>query len=818
MKTTKRRFSSPISLSCALMLVALCLSRPDAVVGQWTTPTPPDTNISNTNTGNVGVGTPSPGYKLEVATSTDKPQIRFGLGQGDSGGYLYSNGFAHATLSAGTSWNGGWIAKSMSASFLEFNMGETRFYGNGGLSTGSAYTPTERMRITAYGNVGIGTATPLNLLTVSGSDSSTTAGNSAALRLVNTNATINNTTAIKFSTPDSAGAIVSSGMIGTINTNRTSGSAAGDLFFSTANLGSATEKMRITGGGNVGIGTGSPGGLLNLVKNQATGTELRINNSDAAGLLGLYLNGGFAQPLGGFVQYNNTTGGKNLFVSTGGADPLYLGTDGTPRLTVLPTSGNVGIGTVAPTTRLDVAGQIRSSTGGYKFPDGTVQTTAAMGGASQWSNSSNNIFFNTGTVGIGAASPAAPLFVTGNEPSIDYATLRVKPTVTHGGIVIDSANNTSQAHLRFFKSGVPKWQFRVPFQDGVEDFRLYSWTSASDVLSITPSGKVGIGLNAPLYSLDVNGGTNGFRAKATTISSGDAIAVFENSSGIQAIVRGNGNIGIGATAPAVKLAIGGNGANITFTDAWIENNLHVQGNETLAQGGRARMRVGTAWGYAGLYAETSSTSVANDLVLGSGSGKVRVGPGGAIVQSFVVPNGNVGIGTGAVTPSEKLEVVGNISVTGTGNITALGTITGGTINAKYQDVAEWVQSSQILSAGTVVVLDHTQSNQVVASSRAYDTSVAGVISLQPGIALGERGAGKVLVATTGRVKIKVDATSGPIRIGDLLVTSDKVGVARKSEPLSLGGVAIHRPGTLIGKALEPLAGGTGEILVLLSLQ
>jgi hypothetical protein len=40
----------------------------------------------------------------------------------------------------------------------------------------------------------------------------------------------------------------------------------------------------------------------------------------------------------------------------------------------------------------------------------------------------------------------------------------------------------------------------------------------------------------------------------------------------------------------------------------------------------------------------------------------------------------------------------------------------------------------------------------------------------------------------------------------------------KSEPLDLGGVKIHRPGTLIGKALEPLAKGQGEILVLLSLQ
>jgi hypothetical protein len=40
----------------------------------------------------------------------------------------------------------------------------------------------------------------------------------------------------------------------------------------------------------------------------------------------------------------------------------------------------------------------------------------------------------------------------------------------------------------------------------------------------------------------------------------------------------------------------------------------------------------------------------------------------------------------------------------------------------------------------------------------------------------------------------------------------------KSVPVEIGGVRIHRPGTLIGKALEPLEKGTGEILVLLSLQ
>src|SRR5205814_7199786 len=151
---------------------------------------------------------------------------------------------------------------------------------------------------------------------------------------------------------------------------------------------------------------------------------------------------------------------------------------------------------------------------------------------------------------------------------------------------------------------------------------------------------------------------------------------------------------------------------------------------------------------------------------------------------------------------QKLHVAGNINVTATA--TEAGDITiAGTVHAKYQDIAEWVPASEQLSAGTVVVLDSTKSNQVTSSSVSYDTRVAGVVSEQPGIALGEKSVNKVLVATTGRVRVKVDASKGAIHIGDLLVTSDIPGVARKSEPIEFAGRKIHMPGTLIGKALEP---------------
>jgi hypothetical protein len=173
-------------------------------------------------------------------------------------------------------------------------------------------------------------------------------------------------------------------------------------------------------------------------------------------------------------------------------------------------------------------------------------------------------------------------------------------------------------------------------------------------------------------------------------------------------------------------------------------------------------------------------------------------------QRMTIDNtGRVGIGT--TTPGALLDVNGAVNVSGN-------------IAAKYQDVAEWVPSDPDLGSGTVVVLSANKANHVTESKSAYDTKIAGVVSEHPGLILGEPSDGKSKIATTGRVRVKVDATKHPVRIGDLLVTSNTPGYAMYSEPVHLGGVKIHRPGTIIGKALEPLRSGRGEILVLLSLQ
>lgn len=160
-----------------------------------------------------------------------------------------------------------------------------------------------------------------------------------------------------------------------------------------------------------------------------------------------------------------------------------------------------------------------------------------------------------------------------------------------------------------------------------------------------------------------------------------------------------------------------------------------------------------------------------------------------------------------------------LQISGSGAVSISGSLTvDGSVTSKYQDVAEWVAAVGDLSAGTVVIVAPEKMNFVTASFEAYDTRVAGVVSAQPGMILGEAGPSKVMVATTGRVRVHVDATQVPVRAGDLLVSSAKPGMAMKSESININGVQFHRPGTVIGKALEPLETGEGDILVLLSLQ
>jgi hypothetical protein len=341
-------------------------------------------------------------------------------------------------------------------------------------------------------------------------------------------------------------------------------------------------------------------------------------------------------------------------------------------------------------------------------------------------------------------------------------------------------------------------------------------------------GRIGIGIANPPSQLAntsaniVDGASNGMAAGQAfrwganesgyvfglkqSSAAGDAMGVLVNIAGVgvqrvftaassntdRFVVQGNGNIGIGVSSPPSQLA------NTT-------SNI-LDGVSNGMSAGQAFRWAANESGYVFGLKQSSTAGDAMGVVVniaGTGAQRILSAVSGNTDRLVVQGNGNVGVGVSS--PTSKLHVVGDGHFTGDVTVD-------GNIAAKYQDVAEWVESAHRLDDGTIVIIDSRHPNQVIASATAYDTRVAGAVSRQPGVVLGERGDTKSLVAQSGRVRIKVDARYGAIRIGDLLVTSSTPGYAMRVGPRRA------KPGTILGKALEELPSGQGEILALLTLQ
>ncbi|TKJ30053.1 MAG: hypothetical protein CEE40_06540 [Chloroflexi bacterium B3_Chlor] len=128
------------------------------------------------------------------------------------------------------------------------------------------------------------------------------------------------------------------------------------------------------------------------------------------------------------------------------------------------------------------------------------------------------------------------------------------------------------------------------------------------------------------------------------------------------------------------------------------------------------------------------------------------------------------------------------------------------------DFAEALPAAEGLAPGAVLVVG--PDGRLQQSHVPYAANVAGVYSTRPsyvgnGQFLGQDG--YVPVTLMGLVPVKASAENGPIRPGDLLVASSTPAHAMRAGD-------NPQVGTVIGKALEPLEVGTGEIQMLVTLQ
>jgi hypothetical protein len=156
---------------------------------------------------------------------------------------------------------------------------------------------------------------------------------------------------------------------------------------------------------------------------------------------------------------------------------------------------------------------------------------------------------------------------------------------------------------------------------------------------------------------------------------------------------------------------------------------------------------------------------------------------------------------------------------------------GGDQALELGDVVAFSGMSAPLEAGGPPVI------QVVGTKDANSTAVAGVVysrfnietvnGIDPAnlldgqevtpdgpVAPGEY----LLIVVQGPAQVKASALAGPIQPGDLLSSAGQAGYAAKAVEITFGEAEIAMPGTVLGKALEPLDDGNALIYIYVTLQ
>ena len=170
----------------------------------------------------------------------------------------------------------------------------------------------------------------------------------------------------------------------------------------------------------------------------------------------------------------------------------------------------------------------------------------------------------------------------------------------------------------------------------------------------------------------------------------------------------------------------------------------------------------------------------------------------------VVPTRDIDFRVGGTTPAV-------FSVSSDGDVLMDRTLYSAALATGSADVAEWVNVSEPVEPGDVLEFDPENPAQYRKARGGCSSLVAGVVSTEPGVVLGELTVGeRALLALVGIVPVKACDEGGPIVVGDLLVTASIPGYVRRWNSETDWGCPI------VGKALAPLVGREGLILVLLT--
>lgn len=570
--------------------------------------------------GNVGIGTTSPTTKLEISGNFVANKGTLFVDGLNTHGYITANS-NNILYEVGYLWDRSSVIKWYN--YLPTNSNDLAWFSPGG----------EKMRITAAGNVGIGTTAPSEKLAVNGNILAT----KEALGGYTVDSGYALTTPSIFAENAAFGAGVTGGLLstksGSINAKELC--INGDCKTNWASV-AGTSQWTITGNdiysnntGKVGIGTASPGARLDVADMIRTTAYSTIPTSGT----------------GIEIGYNSTYGQINSYNRTGGAYvPLRI--DGLTLALNSGSTGNVGIGTATPGAKLDVTGQVMFGSAsetlgiGKNLIFGQISAGTLNGNLMLLQNPVNpadefridnlgNVYIN-GTIKIAGGTPGAGYVLK----SIDTAG-NAAWAPESGGIGGSGAVNYVP---KFTPDGATLGNSIIQEYNGRIGIGAAALSSGSKVLISDLNGDASL----KITDARANGATVFFGAGGSFGEIGvDGNNSFRiNTNGLNRIVvTGAGNVGVGNTAPSQLLDIG------TSTDTNVP--IYIRANAAinrvagfmLASGGVDQWKI---------YKPNDGT---NDL---------RINNAGTANLFTIKQSGNIGIGT--ATPAEKLDVAGGIKI------------------------------------------------------------------------------------------------------------------------------------------------------------
>jgi len=439
-----------------------------------------------------------------------------------------------------------------------FNYGVLGVVSGTGVSTGDVYglgysasgstAFTEVLNWTSTGNVGIGTASPTAKLQIT----STSAG-AATVAAFLLNESVTTSTEVRLAFAANTNNDIATNRYSYISALNTSGSNGQALLFATNETGnSAVERMRITSGGDVLIGTTTNYSSKLVVipssnPTSSTGANNQISIGETSQNINYSLKIGYIFTGGGYqgsIQSIAGGSGSTLFLNASGGNVIIgtttdagfkLDVNGTGRFSGLITGQTTSAATI---TQNFLAYNSGSSISGasYDFQSGGTSQTARI--SANYEASGPDRMAMRFLVGQGSGLVEILKLFNSTMTVTGAATFSSSVTLTSGYLSVDGFGNASTNYITMRSGFVPNTSGGIGLMaidhsgsstDGLACYGhdgISFYTAQTERMRITSGGNVLIGTTTDAgYKLDVNGNE---RVSGDVTLSGNRSLIFSN--------------------------------------------------------------------------------------------------------------------------------------------------------------------------------------------------------------------------------------------------------------------------------------------------